>query len=274
MAWSDPVIDYCERRGHAFWAEPLNALTNIAFLLAAAGAFALWRRHGGRDVAALALIGVTALVGVGSFVFHTLATRGAMLLDVIPIALFIYGYFLLALRRFFSLGALVSVGATLLFAAGSYVAQELFHGLRGSVAYLPALGAIAGFAAARWPRDRRTARRLALAALVFSISLTLRTVDADVCAAFPYGAHFFWHLLNAVVLWLLLRAAILAELSEQDLRDPEREGQRAHRGVREDQRPDIAGDEIGGGPGEPGEEGVHQQDGIAIAVVHQRKHDG
>ena len=77
MAWSDPVIDYCERRGHAFWAEPLNALTNIAFLLAAAGAFALWRRHGGRDVAALALIGVTALVGVGSFVFHTLATRGA-----------------------------------------------------------------------------------------------------------------------------------------------------------------------------------------------------
>ncbi len=268
MAWSDPVIDYCERRGHEVWAEPLNALTNIAFLLAAAGALALWRRLGGRDLPVLALIGVTALVGVGSFIFHTLATRGAMLLDVIPIALFIYGYFFLALRRFFRLGALVSAGATLAFAAVSVLAQESFHGLRGSVAYLPALGAMAGFAAALWSRDRPTARRLALAALVFAISLTLRTVDADVCPAFPYGAHFFWHLLNAVVLWLLPRAAMLAS------RDAERESQRADGGVRKDQRPDVARDEIGGGPGEAGEEGVHQQDGIAIAIMHQRKHDG
>jgi hypothetical protein len=43
-----------------------------------------------------------------------------MLFDVVPIAVFIYGYFLLALRRFFCLGALVSTAITLLFAAGSY----------------------------------------------------------------------------------------------------------------------------------------------------------
>ena len=29
------VTIYCERAGDAFWAEPLNALTNLAFLLAA-----------------------------------------------------------------------------------------------------------------------------------------------------------------------------------------------------------------------------------------------
>jgi hypothetical protein len=210
MAWRDPVIDYCERHDHGFWSEPVNALTNIAFLIAAAAGFALWRRRGGTDYPALALIGVTALVGVGSFVFHTLATRGAMLFDVVPIAVFIYGYFLLALRRFFGLDALASLAITGLFAAASYGAESSIHGLRGSVGYMPALGAMSVFAALLWKERRPTARGLALAALVFAASLTFRTMDGDVCAAIPLGTHFLWHMLNACVLWLLLRTAILA----------------------------------------------------------------
>ena len=83
------------------------------------------------------------------------ATRGAMLFDVVPIAVFIYGYFLLALRRFFCLGAFVSTAITLLFAAASYFVENTFHGLHGSVSYLPALGAMICFAALLWPRTRR-----------------------------------------------------------------------------------------------------------------------
>lgn len=280
MAWRDPVIDYCERQGHGFWSEPVNALTNIAFLLAAAAAFAQWRRRRETDHAALALIVVTALVGVGSFIFHTVATRGAMLFDVVPIAVFIYGYFLLALRRFFGLGALASTAITLLFAAGSYLVENTFHGLHGSVGYLPALGAMICFAALLWPRTRRrqTADGLALAALVFAASLTFRTMDGDVCAAFPLGTHFLWHILNACVLWLLLRTAMLpAEPEGSRLTisgDAEAEGQRPDGGVGENQRPDVAREKIGGGPGEAREKSIGEQHGIAIGVVHQRKNDG
>jgi Ceramidase len=98
--WSTPVDLYCERVTPSFWAEPLNALSNIAFLIAAYAAYNLWRRDGKGDPAILALIVVVVAVGLGSFAFHTLATQGAMLLDVTPIGFFIYGYFLLALRRF------------------------------------------------------------------------------------------------------------------------------------------------------------------------------
>jgi hypothetical protein len=223
VAWQDPVIDYCERQSHGFWAEPLNAITNVAFLLAAAGAFALWRRQRKPDSPALALIIVTALVGIGSFIFHTLATRGAILLDVIPIAIFIYGYFLLALRRFFGLGAFSSVAITIAFGLGSYALDSSVQGLNGSVGYLPALFAMAGFAALLWARSgsqaterlrrRRTALGLAAAALVFTASLIVRTIDRGICQIFPLGTHFMWHLLNAVVLWLLLRTAILASSS-------------------------------------------------------------
>src|SRR5258708_32694158 len=86
MDWSAPIDLYCERTDASFWAEPANALTNAAFLIAAAAAFWLWRSqsesHRSRDWPALALIVVVVAVGIGSFVFHTLATRGAVLADV------------------------------------------------------------------------------------------------------------------------------------------------------------------------------------------------
>jgi hypothetical protein len=36
--WSTPIDLYCERTDASFWAEPANALTNAAFLIAAAAA--------------------------------------------------------------------------------------------------------------------------------------------------------------------------------------------------------------------------------------------
>ena len=60
------------------------------------------------------------------------------------------------------------------------------------------------------PRNLAAAKGLAAAAGVFLVSLCFRTIDREICAAFPLGAHFLWHLLNALVLWLLLRTAILA----------------------------------------------------------------
>jgi len=36
MDWSAPIDLYCERTDASFWAEPANALTNAAFLIAAA----------------------------------------------------------------------------------------------------------------------------------------------------------------------------------------------------------------------------------------------
>jgi len=208
MDWSAPVSLYCERTDASFWAEPLNAATNAAFLIAAAAAFLMWRRAGGRDQPALALIIVVIAVGLGSFAFHTVATRGAALADVIPIAIFIYGYLLLALRRFLYLGLAASLAIVVAFAAAAQTLAALAPArfLNGSVGYLPALAALT--AVALVTREGATRGSLAVAALVFSISLALRTADLSVCGILPTGTHFLWHVLNAAVLYLLLRAAI------------------------------------------------------------------
>lgn len=213
MDWSAPVSQYCERADASFWAEPLNAATNAAFLVAAAAAFLIWRRAGGRDWASLALTIVAVAVGLGSFTFHTVATRGAALADTIPIAIFIYGYLLLALRRFLNL-SLVGAGAIVIaYGAGAQTLPLMFSpgALNGSASYLPALVAMIAVALSTGGATRRS---LAWAAAIFTLSLTLRTIDRAACAEFPLGTHFLWHLLNAYVLYLLLRTAIDAADNE------------------------------------------------------------
>jgi len=207
MDWSTPIDLYCERTDAAFWAEPANALTNAAFLIAAVAAFWLRRRAPSRDWPALALIVVVVAVGVGSFAFHTIATRGVVLADVIPIAVFIYGYLLLALRRFLGLAAGVAVAIVVAYAVGAQALSWLAppRTLNGSVGYLPALVALLVVARAAHGPARRG---LELAAMIFTISLALRTIDLAACDTFPLGTHFAWHLLNAVVLYVLLRTAI------------------------------------------------------------------
>lgn len=95
MDWMRQIDGYCERLGPDYWAEPLNALTNAAFVVAA---LVMWRRVDGVLERALCLILV--VIGIGSYLFHTHATAWAGVADVAPIVLFSLVYIFAANRRF------------------------------------------------------------------------------------------------------------------------------------------------------------------------------
>ncbi|UMY16522.1 ceramidase domain-containing protein [Methylobacterium organophilum] len=215
-SWFEPVRAYCERQDAGFWAEPLNAVSNAAFLVAAALA---WRQARG-DAPTRALSLLVGVVGIGSFLFHTFADRWSMLADVIPIGLFIYAYFLLALRRFHGFGPVAGFAATLAFAAFSFGLTPTLDALtgrslaalsNGSIDYLPALLALFGVGApllaSGEERRRRAGRALLGAGALFGLSLVFRTMDAALCPVLPTGTHPLWHLCNAAVLFRLVQAA-------------------------------------------------------------------
>ncbi|TCT12430.1 ceramidase [Tepidamorphus gemmatus] len=207
-SWTAAIDAYCERTDASFWSEPVNAVTNAAFLIAAALAFHAWRRQSRSDRPALTLILVLTAIGLGSFLFHTFANRWSMLADVIPITIFIYVYFFFAMRRFFGLNPLFALVLTIgFFAVSAAIGAMLPPGfLNGSGGYLPALGAILVVGAILIPRDRESARRLIAAGSVFAVSLGARSIDMAACGSFPLGTHFLWHVLNAVVLYILIIA--------------------------------------------------------------------
>ncbi len=211
MDWTRYIDSYCERVAPGFWDEPLNALSNGAFLLAAAAAMIYIRGHdtAGRDRPLWALATLVAIIGVGSFLFHTFATFWAMLADVIPISIFIYCYLGYAFRRYLGAGWVVTLGVLAVFIVGSFTLDNAVpaHVLNGSVGYLPALGAlfaIGGLAAAK---HHPAGRMMIVAGGIFVVSLVFRSIDNEVCTSLPIGTHFIWHCLNATLLYMLLRTA-------------------------------------------------------------------
>ncbi|MGY2052633.1 ceramidase domain-containing protein [Methylobacterium sp. JK268] len=220
MGWWEPICAYCERRDAGFWAEPLNALSNGAFLVAAVALLVAERRRAPRDAAAIALAALIGVIGLGSFLFHTLAVRWAELADVLPIAVFIHAYFFLALRRMLGLGVTASLLATLAFGLAGSALEPALSALAdspvgpatyGSVAYLPALIGLLGVATALRIAPRPAQQRAGLAlfgiAGLLLLSLTARTLDQPLCPVLPIGTHWIWHGLNAAVLAGLVAVA-------------------------------------------------------------------
>src|SRR6056297_1606654 len=101
MDWFAAIDGYCERLGPGYWAEPVNALTNLAFLLAALAM--AWRLRGTGLPLAWAMVVLLALVGLGSFLFHTHAQGWAALADTGAILAFILLYLYAASRDFLGL---------------------------------------------------------------------------------------------------------------------------------------------------------------------------
>jgi hypothetical protein len=203
---------YCERLDPSFWAEPLNAISNLAFILAAFLAYRLLKKAGSKNPWDWVLVALIALMGIGSFLFHTYAQFWAMMADVLPITFFIYIYLFLALRRLIMLDFWPATGAfAALVAFDAFVLRPLIppsadipwaNGSQDYAFPFIAMGVV--LAVMMW-RKTAGAGQLALALGIFTVSLTLRTLDMAVCDSLAIGTHYFWHMLNAWMLYVLAR---------------------------------------------------------------------
>ena len=206
MEGSAAYIDaYCERLGPGYWAEPVNALTNAAFLIAAA---IMWSRVRGHGLPlALALCGAMVAIGVTSYLWHTHAQGWAVSLDVASIAVYILIYIYAANRAFWSLSPLRSAVGTALFVPWTALLFPLFDALPFfaiSNAYWPVALLIALYAVALRTRHPETARGLAIGAGILTVSLVFRSLDETVCDVLPIGTHPVWHVLNGAMLgWMI-----------------------------------------------------------------------
>lgn len=203
---------YCERTGPEFWSEPVNALTNLAFVAAGLWGVSVSRRRG-RDGFALLLCWWVVAIGLGSFLFHTFATRATMWADILPIAGFTLAYTLFNLRRFLGFGwpkalaifvAFYAVAAVLTL----LVPEWLREASNGTTGYLPPFLALLFFGA--WlVRVGHPAGWYNLGAVaIFVVSVTFRALDPVVCEAMPLGTHFLWHSFNGLMLGVVLAAVV------------------------------------------------------------------
>ena len=209
------VYGTCERIGPGLLGEPLNALTSTAFLVVAWAGWNLARRTGNRSASIRGLLALSVAIGLGSGLWHTLATSWALLLDVIPISLFVVVSTWLYARGFLGMRAFLAVAAVVVFLSTTYAVLDVAGVLHVPLTYTPMLVVWFGLVVLGVVHARgRTPARFSLlaAAAVCALALLFRLIDLAVCPAFPLGTHFLWHSLGALTAFLVIHCLTLAPL--------------------------------------------------------------
>ena len=205
---------YCERVGPGLLAEPLNAVSNLSFLLAAWAAWVLATRTGALSAGVRALIAIGASVGIGSILWHTYPTMLTLILDSVPILIFIIWYIWLYARNVLGMRPLFAVASAAAFLLATLLAIPYSGVLHGAFVYTP--GLIVTLVLGVFQAREQSAARFALlaAAGVYLAALFFRTIDNEVCSVLPIGTHFIWHLLIGLVTYLAMRSLILSTATE------------------------------------------------------------
>lgn len=206
---------YCELPIWGTLFEPLNAISNLAFIVAA---FFLWQLGRGvgeaqlrRQVMVLAVL--IALVGVGSFLWHFFRTPWSLAADVIPIQLFLLTFTWFLLRgmhwslqvRF---GVFVGFVATSMF--GGHIVGFLMPALASGGGYAAALIFAFVLSYFIYLTDYQKGTYFFITLLIFSVSLLARQLDVPLCSTtHGHGLHLFWHILNGYVLYRFARTLVI-----------------------------------------------------------------
>ena len=127
--------------------------------------------------------------------------------DVVPIAFFQLSFIYLYGRKIGQRYGLLLLSGFII--ASIMCGQLPQHWLNGSISYAPALLFLGGLGLYHWQTKQEQPAILLLATGLFMISLTFRTFDMAICTAIPFGVHFLWHILNAVVLYLTVRSLLV-----------------------------------------------------------------
>lgn len=201
------IDGYCERLEPGLFAEPVNAVTNFAFIIAAIIAFVKFDTR--RFPITVTLTIILCIIGIGSLLFHTFANRITVIMDVTPIVLFVLTYLFATNRYGVGMKWLPALGVTALFFPYSWLAvsviSALFPWIGSSAGYAPIALLILAYSIFLWRRWPIFAKDLAIGFALLAVSISFRWLDEPICNLVPLGTHFIWHILNAVMLaWMII----------------------------------------------------------------------
>jgi hypothetical protein len=204
----------CER-GHdtSLWAEPLNTISNMAFIVVAIMIARYYRHH--QDLKGKwiwdihAMTALTFLIGICSTLFHTYPNFYTELADLIPIVSLIVLFFISAIFRIGKCSLFDGIIAFIAFIGFTNIMVGLFpRAFNDSVGYVSTMGSLVVIALYLHMKRRASSHSFLLASVVGLVSLFFRSIDNETCQEIPIGTHFLWHTLNAILIYILMKQII------------------------------------------------------------------
>lgn len=211
------IDNYCERNHRPEpLAEPLNLVTNIVFVISALIIFRMLRAYKQialRNLDVIILTITLAVIGFGSAAYHSFPNGKTVLMDVIPIGIFIHLYLLSFARRIIGLNYIFCVIFLAAFIGLGMYFQNNFSPdtLNGTIMYVPTyLTLMLMVIVMAFVKQNHLYLHVINTAVIWTFSLAFRTVDMQLCThTYNIGTHFLWHALNGIVLYRLLAVLVL-----------------------------------------------------------------
>ena len=210
-----PIPVNCERSNLGFFAEPLNAISNIAFIFAGFGVYQLLAKNRVQKIEYKAILILIFFVGFGSFLWHATRNFYALILDAVPVALsfaiitYIFLYKLIGNKLIALLIALLLIPTR--FFISSFAPTDSVSSLIRNLINATVFLVIIVWAFRKYGR---IAFEGTIVLIIYLIAITMRGIDLQVCPTFNLGTHFLWHILNALAVYLAVKFLIKLEQAE------------------------------------------------------------
>ena len=195
---------YCERTNEQIFNEPVNAISNIFFIIVSLSLIKILRRNQSNKIYYIQPI-LIFFIGIGSFLFHLNPNIITLYSDVIPIFLFSLSFIFFFNRDLININYLNNALLFLLFFfLFLFITPKLnYEILNGSEFYFANYFFLTMYTIWLYLKKSDFFQLLLLGFIFFNLSILLRSLDNHICEYFSIGTHFLWHFLNAYLLKIL-----------------------------------------------------------------------
>jgi hypothetical protein len=202
--------------GHGPFDEPLNAISNLAFAIAAVLAAMRIRAFPGASSGAKRLSWTLGAVAVGSTLYHTFRSPVTFVVDLLPLIAFILGALFLVLRRFMAKPSEAIVVGTVFIGLQIIVLILVPNDfLNGSTPHMLTFGFVLLLLVPIVQRYDSLVWQVVPIATLYALGFVFRTVDMALCPWLPTGTHFLWHIAGAAAGYSVVRFVSMLEVAIQ-----------------------------------------------------------
>jgi len=201
---------YCEQTLQSGFFEPINTITNSAFIIA--GFFMIFqlKKTGIIDFKGWFLSSILIIIGLGSLAWHLYRNNATLWADSLPIAIFVltYLFFYLKFTTKKSWHRILLFISFFIYTPVLSIFLDIFEiGIfdNGGASYFSAITYLLLVQIYNYYNERDVIKKSLIIIGLFLLSLFFRQIDLYVCEYTGFGTHFIWHILNALTLYLMIR---------------------------------------------------------------------
>ena len=195
---------YCERTNNEIFNEPINAISNIFFIIVSISLIKILRKNKTDKINYVQPI-LIFFIGIGSFLFHLKPNLITLYSDIIPIFLFSLSFIFLFNKNVINISNFNSALLFILFfTLLLFITPKLkYEILNGSEFYFANYFFLAMYTIWLYFKKSDFFQLLFLGFIFFNLSILLRSIDNHICNYLSIGTHFLWHFFNAYLLKIL-----------------------------------------------------------------------